>query len=43
VFAGCQRALTVANNVAVDVDSCGYNPDDSAVTAAQKIATKVAK
>lgn len=39
---GCQRALTVANNVAVDVDSCSYNPDDSAVTAAQKIAGKVA-
>lgn len=40
---GCQRALTVANNVAVDVDSCSYSPDDSAVTVAQKIAAKVAQ
>lgn len=39
----CQRALTVANNVAVDVDSCNYNPDDSAVAVAQKIAAKVTK
>jgi serine/threonine-protein kinase len=40
---GCQRALTVANNVAVDVDACSYNPGDSAVTVAQKIAAKLAK
>jgi serine/threonine-protein kinase len=39
----CQRALTVANNVAVDVDACSFNPDDSAVTVANKIAAKVAK
>ena len=39
----CQRALTVANNVAVDVDSCSYNPDDSGVTIAHQIAAKVAK
>ena len=39
----CQRALTVANNVAVDVDSCSYNSDDSGVTIAHQIAAKVAK
>jgi serine/threonine kinase PknH len=39
----CQRALTVANNVAVDVNSCSYNPDDSGVKIAQQIAAKVPK
>ncbi len=38
----CQRALTVANNVAVDVKSCSYNPGDSAVTVADQIAAKIA-
>jgi PknH-like extracellular domain len=37
----CQRALTVANNVAVDVKSCSYNSDDSAVTVAHQIAAKI--
>jgi PknH-like extracellular domain len=38
----CQRALTVRNNVAVDVLACSLNlPADTAVNIAQKIATKV--
>lgn len=36
----CQRALTVANNVAIDVSTCGSGPD-SAVAIARKIAAKV--
>lgn len=38
----CQRALTVANNVAVDVTSC-LGPADAAVDIARQIAAKVPK
>ena len=34
----CQRALTVANNVAIDVSACSYNPVDSGVKIAHQIA-----
>jgi serine/threonine-protein kinase len=41
----CHRALTVANNVAIDVGVCGYNKSDfqsySAINIAQQIAAKV--
>jgi hypothetical protein len=41
----CQRALTVANNVAIDVEACTYNQSDSqsdsAVNIAHQIAAKV--
>jgi len=37
----CQRALTVANNVAIDVTACSYNLGDSAVSIARQIAAKV--
>ena len=38
----CQRALTVANNVAIEVVVCGNNPKtDSAVNIAHQIAAKV--
>jgi hypothetical protein len=37
----CERALTVANNVAIDVDACTTNGPDAAVTIAQQIAAKV--
>ncbi|MGO9154666.1 sensor domain-containing protein [Mycobacterium sp.] len=33
----CQRALTVANNVAIDIEGCSYNPADSAVNIAYQI------
>jgi serine/threonine kinase PknH len=33
----CQRALTVASNVAIDVQACSYNPADSAVKIAHQI------
>ncbi|MGH3556924.1 MAG: sensor domain-containing protein [Mycobacterium sp.] len=39
----CQRALTVRNNVAVDVLACGYTPGDFGVNIAHKIAVKVAR
>jgi hypothetical protein len=39
----CQRALTVRNNVAIDVDACSDNPADFAVDIVHKIAAKVAK
>jgi serine/threonine kinase PknH len=38
-----ERALTVVNNVAVEVSSASYNPDDSAVKIAHQIAAKVAR
>ncbi|WP_077082219.1 serine/threonine-protein kinase PknH/PknJ [Mycobacterium numidiamassiliense] len=42
----CQRALTVANNVVVDVDECNLNqsdaPRDAGVNVARQIAAKVA-
>jgi serine/threonine kinase PknH len=37
----CERALTVANNVAIDIDACGVNPSGAAVNIADQIATKV--
>ena len=37
----CQRALTVASNVAIDVQACSTNRSDAAVTIAQQIAAKV--
>jgi hypothetical protein len=39
----CDRALTVSNNVAIDVLSCGPNPAGSAVNIAHQMAAKVAK
>ena len=39
---GCGRALTLANNVIVDVNTCSANPADSAVKIAQQIAANVA-
>lgn len=38
----CQRALTVANNVAIDVEWCGYDPADSAVRIAHQIGEGIA-
>jgi hypothetical protein len=37
----CQRALTAANNVAIDVLACSSNQSDSAVNIAHQIAAKV--
>jgi serine/threonine kinase PknH len=37
----CERALTVANNVAIDIDACGENPSGAAVNIAHQIAAKV--
>jgi serine/threonine-protein kinase len=37
----CERALTVTNNVAVDIDACGENPSGAAVNIADQIAAKV--
>lgn len=37
----CGRALTVANNVVVDVNTCSADPKDSAVVVARQIAAKV--
>jgi serine/threonine kinase PknH len=37
----CQRALTVSNNVAIDIKVCSYHPADSAVNIAHQIAAKV--
>lgn len=37
----CQRALTVRNNVAIDIQTCSYNPADAAVNIAGQIAGKV--
>jgi serine/threonine protein kinase len=39
--AACERALTVANNVAIDIDVCGENPSGAAVNIADQIAAKV--
>jgi serine/threonine kinase PknH len=39
----CQRALTVSNNVTVDVAACSANPADAGVNIAHQIAAKVAK
>lgn len=37
----CGRALTVANNVVVDVNTCSADPKDTAVVIARQIAAKV--
>jgi serine/threonine kinase PknH len=37
----CQRALTVADNVAIDVTACSHSQSDSAVNIAHQIAAKV--
>jgi hypothetical protein len=37
----CQRALTVKNNVAIDITACSNNPANSAVDIAHKIAAKL--
>jgi len=37
----CQRAMSVANNVVVDVNACGYHISDQAGQIADKIVTKV--
>jgi hypothetical protein len=37
----CERALTVSNNVVIDVVACSYNQTDAAVNIAHQIATKV--
>ena len=37
----CERALTVASNVAIDIDACGVSPSGAAVTIADQIAGKV--
>jgi serine/threonine-protein kinase len=37
----CERALTVSNNVAIDVVGCSFNQSDSAVSIAHQIAAKV--
>jgi serine/threonine kinase PknH len=39
----CQRALTVANNVVIDIDACSYSVNNSAVDIAHQIAAKVPK
>jgi len=39
----CQRALTVSNNVAIDVAACPNNSADAAVVIAHQIAAKMAK
>jgi hypothetical protein len=39
----CQRALTVSNNIAIDVAVCPDNPALAAVTIAHQIAAKVPK
>lgn len=37
----CGRALTVRNNVVIDINTCSANPADSAVNIANQIAAKV--
>ncbi|MGB9308581.1 MAG: sensor domain-containing protein [Mycobacterium sp.] len=39
----CQRALTVRNNVAIDINTCGKDPGDTAVTIANQVGGKVDK
>jgi serine/threonine kinase PknH len=38
---GCERALTVRNNVVVDARSCGFNRTEEATTIATRIAERV--
>jgi PknH-like protein len=37
----CQRALTVRNNVGVDVAACSYNQGDFGINIAHQIANEV--
>jgi hypothetical protein len=37
----CQRALTVVNNVAIDIETCSSSPSGAAVNIAHQIAAKV--
>ena len=39
----CQRALTVSNNVIIDIAACSGNPAQAAANIAHQIAAKVAK
>jgi PknH-like extracellular domain len=39
----CQRALTVRNNLAIDINTCGKDPGDTAVTIANQIGGKADK
>jgi hypothetical protein len=39
----CQHALTVSNNIAIDVAACSASPADAGVNIAHQIAAKVAK
>lgn len=38
----CQRALTVTNNVIVDINACGYHISDQGAQIADKIAARIA-
>ena len=38
---GCERALTVRNNVIIDINTCSANPADSALKIADQIAANV--
>ena len=38
----CGRALTVANNVVIDVNTCSANPGNTAAAVATRIASNVA-
>lgn len=40
---GCGRALTLTNNVIIDVNTCSANPGDSAPKIAQQIAANITK
>jgi serine/threonine kinase PknH len=37
----CQRALTLANNVVIDVEACSSTQSDAAVNIAHQISAKV--
>jgi serine/threonine kinase PknH len=37
----CERALTLANNVAIDIAACGQSPSGAAINIADQIAAKV--
>jgi hypothetical protein len=39
----CQRALTVRNNVVIDVSACSNNPGDTGVNIAHQIAAKISQ
>jgi predicted Ser/Thr protein kinase len=42
VWESCQRALTVANNVVIDVEACNLNPSDSPANDAVNIVHQIA-